>query len=118
MGSKERAEEKAKVRPACVSRPSVVHGGGSCASKDPSKQPIPTSLSRGGPFRQDTRTVDVHPPRWGSAPRPIEPSITPQENSPLEWGKLLGWDQAWQRRIAQTTVSSVILCHHLEQGRG
>lgn len=44
-------------------------------------------------FVSTCRTVDVHPPHWSSPPRPIGPSITPQENSPLEWGKLLGWDQ-------------------------
>ena len=96
------------------------------------------------------RTVDVHPTRWSPPPRPDGPSVAPQENSTLERGKLLGWDQvsinlvlgsysdcltlcmcivyklklmkcwhglmliaqAWKRRIAQTTVSSVILCHH------
>merc|ERR1719209_731170 len=68
-----------------VSGPSVVHGGGSCPSKAPPKQPFSAPFSGGDPFRQDNRTVDVHPPHWSSPPRPIGPSITPQENSPLAW---------------------------------
>ena len=39
------------------------------------------------------RTVDVHPARWSASPRPDGPSVPPQENSTLERGKLLGWDQ-------------------------
>ena len=39
------------------------------------------------------RTVDVHPTRWSPPPRPDGPSGAPQENSTLERGKLLGWDQ-------------------------